>query len=995
MRNKLPFKIAGIISLLFLIGLLPFSFLHANENDLDLAFVTTVYNDHSGLPTGEANTVLQTQNGYIWIGSYGGLIRYDGTDFRNYSLEGAISSSSIRSLYEDSAGRLWIGTNDCGVYVMEHDTFTQIPATEDHSFLCIRDFAEDAEGNIYVASNSGVAAIFENTLVPLATDSLTDTTVYSVATDSYGRLWAALDGGKCAVIQDSLLVTTLESSAFFSSEEIYCVSSLLQAGSDDSTETPAENALYFGTTGNQVAKIVLTSESLDPEDFAVTCYDTGNVSSHNDITPLSSGELLISGYYGFGVLYTDGRFVEFSEQDYATAVNTAILDYEGNIWLASSNHGVIKYTRGYFYSPNRIAGLEDIVVNTIAVQGDYYYLGTDDSALIYDKNWNPVENELTEMLSGIRIRNIMCDSQGRIWLATYATYGAVCYDPSTEEIRTYTEAGGLVSDQTRVIYEMSDGTIAVGTKNGISLIENDEIVRNYTTEDGLNNATILCLSETPDGILLAGSDGDGIYSIDGDTVTNHGFDEGLEEGVVLRMLKNEDGEGFFVSAGSSLYYWENQSFRKLTAWDKDAGSIFDFYDIDGSLWIFQNNGILSVSKEKLLNDQSSKCIFYSFMHGLTGSLNANTWNFLTEDGTLYISTRNGISIFRFEEPSNCTPMGIISSVTVDNELIEHPTEITLPRSAKRMTIHFAPLSYTGTSNYHISYRLKGFDTSEIILTDGTAREISYTNLPGGSYTFCLKIWDPAHPEDARTYEIPIRKEAKLTELPLFWIGVVTLLLLLTTGTLVLSSRVKINRLKKRQQEYKNIVEQSLQTFANTIDAKDPYTNGHSYRVACYSREIAKRMGLDSEEQERIYFVALLHDIGKIGVPDHILNKKDKLTEEEWSIIQKHPVIGGEILSGFTALSGISEGARYHHERYDGTGYCEKKAGEDIPLEARIIGVADSYDAMVSNRCYRKALSTEVVIEELKKGAGSQFDPQIVPIILSMIDDGIVPIPQNK
>ena len=994
MSHKIPFKFFGIMIIVCMLGLLPALPLFADEAASELSFVTTVYNDHNGLPTGEANTVLQSQNGYIWIGSYGGLIRYDGADFRNYSLEGAIPSSSIRSLYEDSQGRLWIGTNDCGVYVMENDVFTQIPAREEHSFLCIRDFAEDANGNIYVASNSGVAIIRDNTVVPLAADSLTDMTAYSVAADSFGRIWAALDSGKCAVIQDGELQTIFSSTDFFEEEEIYCVSSSLQTRHEGG-ESEAEDAIYFGTTGSCVAKITFSSESLSPEDFTVTHYETGNVSSHNDITPLYSGDLLVSGYYGFGVLYTDGRFVEFSDRDYASAVNTAILDYEGSIWLASSNYGVVKYTRGYFYSPNREAGLEDIVVNTIAAQEDAYYLGTDDGVLIFDEEWNPVENELTELLSGIRIRNIMCDSQGRVWFATYANYGAVCYEPARGEIRSYTEADGLVSDQTRVIYEMSDGVIAVGTKSGISLIENDEIVRNYTAEDGLSNATILCLAEDADGALLAGSDGDGIYSIQGDTVTNHGFDEGLEEGVVLRMLQNAEGGGFFVSAGSSLYYWENQSFRRLTAWEKDAGSIFDFYDIGGKLWIFQNNGILSVDKEKLLNEEASECIFYSFRHGLSGSLNANTWNYLSEEGMLYISTRNGISIFYFEEPRNCTPVGVISSVVVDNEVIEHPAELTLPGNAKRMTIYFAPLTYTGTSNYHISYQLVGFDATEILLTDGNAGEISYTNLPGGNYTFRLKIWDPAHPEDASICEIPIRKEAKLTERPEFWIVMVALLLIVTAGTIMLISRVKINQLKKRQQEYKAIVEQALQTFAHTIDAKDPYTNGHSYRVACYSREIAKRLGFDEEEQERIYYVALLHDIGKIGIPDHILNKKDKLTEEEWGIIQKHPVIGGEILSGFTALSGISEGARYHHERYDGTGYCEKKAGEEIPLEARIIGVADSYDAMVSNRCYRSALPDEVVVEELKKGAGSQFDPRIVPIILAMIEDGIVPIPQNK
>ena len=211
------------------------------------------------------------------------------------------------------------------------------------------------------------------------------------------------------------------------------------------------------------------------------------------------------------------------------------------------------------------------------------------------------------------------------------------------------------------------------------------------------------------------------------------------------------------------------------------------------------------------------------------------------------------------------------------------------------------------------------------------------------------------------------------------------------GVMYMISSVRVKAARRRQEEYQHIVEQSLRTFAETIDAKDKYTTGHSLRVAAYSRELAKRMGMSEEEQERIYYIALLHDIGKIGVPDSILNKPGKLTQEEMEVIRTHPVIGGKILENFTAIKGISEGAKYHHERYDGNGYCEKKAGLDIPLEARIIGVADTYDAMSSTRCYRKALSSDVIEEELKRVSGTQLDPEIVPHMLDMINDGSAPI----
>ena len=142
-------------------------------------------------------------------------------------------------------------------------------------------------------------------------------------------------------------------------------------------------------------------------------------------------------------------------------------------------------------------------------------------------------------------------------------------------------------------------------------------------------------------------------------------------------------------------------------------------------------------------------------------------------------------------------------------------------------------------------------------------------------------------------------------------------------------------------------------------------------------EIAGRLNMSKEEQERIYNIALLHDIGKIGISDRILNKPGKLTEEEVETVKRHPLIGGEILKDFTSIPGIWEGAKYHHERYDGTGYNEGLKGEEIPYFARIICVADSYDTMAGGRHYQKKRDNDEIKEELGRCAGGQFDPEIV------------------
>jgi putative nucleotidyltransferase with HDIG domain len=178
----------------------------------------------------------------------------------------------------------------------------------------------------------------------------------------------------------------------------------------------------------------------------------------------------------------------------------------------------------------------------------------------------------------------------------------------------------------------------------------------------------------------------------------------------------------------------------------------------------------------------------------------------------------------------------------------------------------------------------------------------------------------------------------------------------------------------------------IKALAYTIDAKDRYTSGHSQRVANYSLELAKRMGKSEEEQKVIFYAGLLHDVGKIRVPEEVINKPGKLTDDEFNLIKMHPVSGYHILKDIYEDKRISAGAKFHHERYDGTGYPNGLSGENIPEIARIIGVADAYDAMASNRSYRNALPQEVVRSEIEKGIGKQFDPEIAKIMLQMIDE---------
>lgn len=206
----------------------------------------------------------------------------------------------------------------------------------------------------------------------------------------------------------------------------------------------------------------------------------------------------------------------------------------------------------------------------------------------------------------------------------------------------------------------------------------------------------------------------------------------------------------------------------------------------------------------------------------------------------------------------------------------------------------------------------------------------------------------------------------------------------------LATEVRKQTLKAelRKQELEKLSLEIIETLITVIEAKDSYTKGHSTRVARYAVQLAEHFGWEEAKLVDLSIMALLHDVGKIGVPDQVLNKPSRLTEEEFATIKNHTVYGYEILKRVSSLKNISV-TRHHHERYDGKGYPDGLAGEAIPYEARIVGIADAFDAMTSNRIYRKALTKEEVHSELEKGRGTQFDPQLLDIFLEMYDKELV------
>jgi len=939
------------------------------------SYVSQIFNEESGLPTGEANAILQSSRGYLWIGSYGGLVRYDGSHFVNYSE--TMGASAVRALFETADGVLFIGTNADGVYTMANNAFTHVTAADAHAFTCIRAFATLSDGTVYAASPSGVARIGDGALIPCAAEALAEEQFIGVAADEDDQIWALASSGRLYVLRGDEVVASYDSS------------DVLSGGYATAIAAAPDGSILFGSSEHEVVSV-----RSDGDGLQIVSRDTGALTAVNHLNCARDGRVYVSGLTGFGYLSADGVFVRIDDAaENALSANWSALDYEGNLWVASSSYGLIRYSVGCFDSCNAASGLGKTTVNAVHKQDGRYYVGTDAGMLMFNEDWTPYTCPLTELLDGIRVRNITSDIYGRVWFATYSSHGALRYDPKTGETADFGLAQGLSSEKLRVVYPLSDGRVLAGDQLGCVIIDGDAVAESYGAEDGLTDPSVLCALEL-DGHIYVGTDGGGVFELKNGAVTGGSFAAGLEEGVVLRMAPDADGGGrFFVCAGDSLYHFDGASYRKLDGIEKTAGSIYNVYDVDGRIWILQDAGVLSANKAALLAGEETYTALYGLKCGLTGSLSANTWNYLDADGRLYLATRNGVSVFYFKGTDIALPLAILNSVTIDDQVYELPTSLTIPSGAQRVTMDVAALLFTDTASFDLAYQLVGFDAAETVTS---ARYISerYTNLPGGEYTFRVRVIDPETGEDALALEMQLIKEKSLTERVWFWVLVAAAAVLVAYLIAALLFRVRMRRVEKHQKELEDITEQALEMVARTIDAKDEYTKGHSQRVAYYTKEIARRLGYSEQDCQRVYYIGLLHDIGKIGVPDNILNKKGPLTPEERAIIQRHPVVGGEILKDFRALPHIADGAAYHHERYDGKGYGVGLKGKDIPEIARIIGIADSYDAMQSSRVYRPSLSDAKIRSELVEGAGSQFDPDIVPVMLDMIDDGTVPIPED-
>ena len=936
-------------------------------------YVQSIYSSSNGLPCGEANDIAQTNDGVLWIGTYAGLYRYNGKEFRwidNYE-----SVKNVNCLYVDEEGRLWIGTNDNGLTIVIREkvvnVLDQSNGLPSNSVRCI---IRASDGYYYVGTTGSMQILMMNN--GLKSANTLDEVNYadSITADEDGHVAAVASDGRLFLISKGEILSSLQ---LETDEELFNCCTFAPDGT-----------LMVGSSTNHIY-----CYDIRQHDFklikVINCNDINNI---NNLNYLADGTLFISSDSGVSYLDNEGYHL-VNTNDFNNSIDNMLYDYQGNLWFTSSRLGLLRMSKSPFKDVYGSIGMERRVVNAIVAWNEGYYIGTDKGLDVVDKACHrQINNALTKELEGKRIRCMYVDDSDHLWVCTYGS-GLIEYAPDGNKW-AYNADKGSFGNRARIVMGLTDGTIMAAGDTGISYIKDHQVKKTIGNEDGLINSMILTLTERSDGTILAGTDGDGIAVLkNGEVIKMLTRDDGLSSGVILRTIKDPKSEGVFVVTSNSLCYLEPDNAIRVL----DKFPYFNNYDIwvkdEDTLFVMSSAGIYVVERDELVAGSDIAWELLDARRGLGTSLTANSWNYYNGNGELFLPCDTGvyaIDVEKYNSDVRSYRMQL-ASVKLDG-VLQPPVRtgaITVGQGISRIELSPEILNYT-IQEPNVGYFLEGYDTQWTIVPQNSLNNIIYINVPSGEYTFHLAIIDSAGEHVLEERKFNMVKEGEFYENRFF----LFYMLLILSLILIWFTWLVVQRQLNQQQIKINMANETVMAIANAVDAKDVRTHQHSMRVAEYSVLIAQEMNVFKWWQRNkalssLRKAAQMHDIGKIGIPDSVLNKVGRLTDEEYSKMKSHVIGGSEILKAFTLVDHVVDGTRYHHERFDGKGYPDGLKGEDIPLFARIIGVADAFDAMTSNRVYRNHMDTDYVMNEMKRGRGTQFDPEALDAFLRLVDKGII------
>ncbi len=695
-----------------------------------------------GLTGATANDLIQTKDGFINVGTYAGLVRFDGVAFTTLKRgkDNQYTFNSVRVLMQDSSDNLWVGSNEDGLQLISKDgeniTFTTQNGLPNNS---IRAIVEDRKGNVWVGTAAGVVYLSKNKRLfnpQFEAGSVPEGVVTrELFCDTAGRIWLVTENEKGLFVFQDGLFRTIASLDFLGNYGTSAIGQDLQGN------------FWIGLRSGGLVKI---------ENGIATLMKTDSVLDTLEIHTIFMGK---DGTIWFGtaegiVAYNNGVYYEYKNPALrGVNVSKIICDREGNIWLATDNNGIGKLTHGRFKMTKTHCATNAIAED----RNGRVWIGTDKGVLCY-KNDMPEENELTEFTKNVRIRHVEVASNGDILVSCYSKFGQLRYYVSGErkgEIDSWTMKNGLAGEKVRVAIETKPGELYVGTTSGLSIIHTDGTVKNFRRLDGLDNDYIMCLYKDRNGVIWIGTDGGGVFLMKDEQILGKITPEsGLVGNVIFKIFQDKD-DAYWICTGKGITRCPSyDSSKEIVPKDFQVVSADQGLDIDavfqiipdtsGDVWLTSNYGIASAPFEDLVKvaegtKDTFSVKFYNKNDGLDSEGTTSTALSICDHyGRLWFTMIDGFAVYDpvkvHENP--IMPLVCIESIIVDSVEYTNPASvIELKPGTKRVDVKFTGLSFDAPERIQFIHRLTGFedDFSEPDFN----RTISYTNLKPGRHFFIV------------------------------------------------------------------------------------------------------------------------------------------------------------------------------------------------------------------------------------------------------------------
>jgi response regulator RpfG family c-di-GMP phosphodiesterase/streptogramin lyase len=989
-------------------------------------FVQRAWSMEDGLPQSSVTALAQTPDGFLWVGTFGGLARFDGERFRVFdpTSEPPLASGRVLALAVDEAGTLWIGAESGALLRADRDAFSEVHLEVPRPCQ-IWSLAAAAGGGVWVGTDRGLVRVdAERQRYFNEASGLPDPWVRAVVETAGGDVWVATPRGLARLEGDRF--GTVGTPSAVSALALDARGEPLAFGEDgrrlfpqDPRGVPAADEL---AAIHPTSLLAATDGSLWFAGAGLARFAGGRLRiapSEAGILPAPVRALLEDREGNVWVGTDGGGLVRFRRGAVATygapegldaeGLVAVVEDRDGTIWVGSNCAGLWRQRSGLFLEVRRRDGRSFGCVRALekGANGDLW-VGHHAGVTRLAPNGTRQRRELESLPVGA-VRGLLEDSEGRLWAAT--ADGVLRRDALGGPFVSTQFPPGAMAPPTGALLEASDGATWVGLEAGAADLGRGGW-RLHGVPTGLPALPVRDFHEERPGRIWAATYGAGLALFDGTGWRVFGTRDGLPDGFLSRLLP--DGAGaLWVTGNRGLF---RVSFADLAAVESGRRAAVAPLAVDA------DDGLRSVE--------------------FNGGGSPAGWR--ARDGRFWLPNLRGLAVLdpeRVQAPTHPLPT-LVEEVRVDGRSVRPEGRLELPAGTSELDIRFTAIAFTAARTLRFRYQLEGYDAGW--LDAGGRREVAYRRLPPGTYRFRAAAsrgegpwgpeavldfvarpflyqrvafrwgaavarqlavagiwqWGTSHQRVQRRElerEVSLRtaelaSEKRLTEEQLVVLGRQEREL----SALARSLERRVLEQSTRLQETRDV---AILTLARIAELRDGATGQHLERIAAYSQRLAellvaaRGLGLDPEFVEQVFRSSPLHDIGKVAIPDAILRKAGPLTADERRIMEGHTTLGGDTLRRIVEryehhdFLSMAMGIAYsHHERWDGRGYPGGLSGEEIPLPARIVAVVDAYDAITSERPYKPALSHATALERIASDSGSHFDPELAGIFLAHAGD---------